>query len=259
MGTRRLIEHQFAQQVWRDARPVLVVFRPRITGTSKPGEILPDEHEFYIWRAGSALAALLSASDRLVHSVVFLSAYRQTKALQEAAITRTDHLTFGIENFIIRTQVIYDRVLRLVDAVFDLRNDEQMLTHKLVTTNLRIRHSTIVPVLKRIQKKTRQYSEQRNKLLHRGTWQDDDSYLLELATQLDESYKAEGGARPPEVENLDNIRREETLRVLKKKRREFLSFSDNLTDLLAQLLEHLKEPYEENKKNLARGLGKKTT
>ena len=157
--TSRLGEHDLAHQVWQDAIPVLSVYGVRRASTSKSGEILPDEHEFYMWRVGSALAALLSASDRLNHSVLFLSAYRQTKALQEARITRTDHLIFGIENFIIRTQVIYDRVLRLVDAVFHLMNDEQMLSHELVIRNIRIRHSAIVPILKRIRKKTRQYSE----------------------------------------------------------------------------------------------------
>jgi Cthe_2314-like HEPN len=258
--TMTLSDHDFTKLVLGDARPILAKYAPRRRDSLEPDGGVPDEYEFYVWRVASAHAALISSMGRLSQSVLFLSAYRETKALDAAKVTRTDHLLFGIENFIIWTQTIYDRVLRLVDAVFHLMNDEQSLNHELLLNNLRVRRNAdVVSILKRVRKKARQYSQERNALVHHGTWQDDDARLLELATQLEESYKREGGARPPEFESLYEVRKEQTREVLGRKRRQFLSFIRELTELLDELLKKLTLPFQETKKNLARGIGRETT
>jgi hypothetical protein len=115
MSDKYLLEHPFTKIVLEDVRPIL------INSTKANRDFLMNTHseyEFYIARVANRAAILISHCEQLNHSVYILCNYSISKAAKEAGITKAKYIRYSLENYIIRTQTIYDIILKLVDAIF---------------------------------------------------------------------------------------------------------------------------------------------
>jgi len=124
MRPSALIDHSLTKTIFEAVRPVMIA-EENYRRTHGPGSEYPlDEYEFYLMRVGNRLATLLSHCEQLSHAIHFMSTFRQTEASTRSGVTRTKHLRYCIENYIVRTQTLYDLILKLVDAVFHLLNSD---------------------------------------------------------------------------------------------------------------------------------------
>ena len=215
----------------------------------------PDEYEFYVIQVGHTLAHLLHLCEQLVHAVLFLSSFTPTKRMREAGITRAGHLQYNIENYLIRTQSVHDRVLKLVNAVFHLGLRPQDCRHDTIAKNLHVK-STGVPVrLQAMRKLLGKYRQDRNIIIHHETYQEDDLRELEmyyLAQKLDGDL--EGGIQGRFLYVARSLTRE----FVNQKMHEFDKFNGEIFRHLELLFDDLKPKYEAMTVSLRQKCGHET-
>lgn len=93
---------------------------------------------------------------------------------KKGEISRADHLIYNIENYLIRLNSVYDRVLQLVNVVFHLCIREESISHSVVVSNYRVDHnSDVVKRVKAIRKYLDEYAQDRHTLVHRHSLLDE--------------------------------------------------------------------------------------
>ncbi len=167
MTVDALQEHAFTKAVFDAVRPVIMAEHDHHQRHGREAEYIPDEYEFYLMRVGNRLATLLSHCEQLAHAILFISNYRQTPSLARAGISRTKHLRYNVKSYIIRTQTLYDLVLKLIDAVFHLMNADPQCRHTTIIQNLKVKLSQIPTVLKPLRKKLTELEQARHTVVHR--------------------------------------------------------------------------------------------
>ena len=149
MEIDELRQHHFFRRALDAARPVLLdIDAPGGKRLRKEERRLPDEHEYFVLRVGNTLSQLFSCCEQLEHGLHFIANYRETEVMRKAGITRAKHLTYNVENYLIRSQVLYDRALRLTDAVFHLTNGEAQCTHATIVNNVKVAHTGVPKALR---------------------------------------------------------------------------------------------------------------
>ena len=152
----------------------------------------PTQAEFYCLSVGRSLASLLSICQQLEHSIFYFSSFTPSEKMRKAGISRQSHLLYCIENYIIRTRSMYDRVLRLVDKVFLVYNPSRLISHELVISNIHFKNSDILSRLKSIRNPVKDFIRERNEIIHERKYLEDDLRELEGYTiflSIDEAPK----------------------------------------------------------------------
>jgi hypothetical protein len=110
-----LLAHPFVDRAMSEAIAVHLKLLPK--GGRLDADYLrdPEEHEYYLIEVGRMLAHLTTCYEQMEHAVEFLSDFSYSKRMRERGIRRHHHLLYNVENYIIRTQALYDRLLQLVN------------------------------------------------------------------------------------------------------------------------------------------------
>jgi hypothetical protein len=245
-----LKDHAFTKAVFDAVRPVLKVEYDYRQRQGRDAEYVPNEYEFYLMRVGNRLAAVLSHCEQLSHAILFMSNYRQTAAMGRTGITRMKHLRYNIESYIIRTQTLYDLVLKLIDAVFHLLNSDSQCRHATIVQNLKVKQTEIPNVLKPLRKKLSEFEQARHIVIHRGTYQDDELYRLELFTELEDSYRKSGHDLPVDIAFVPEARVEMTRELIKKRKAQYARFNSRVLQLVSDVFAVLHERFEEEERRL---------
>ena len=128
-----LATHPFAQDVLQRADAVRKLLVDREPMSIDPVfKRDPDEHEFFLLRTSHCLIGVLGCCSQLAQIPVYLSNHNQTPAMGRVGINRHAAIVYHLENYIIRTQSLLDRVLKLVDAVFHLTNEARNCRYEVV-------------------------------------------------------------------------------------------------------------------------------
>jgi hypothetical protein len=212
----------------------------------------PDEHELYLMTVGLALAELLTCCDQLDNAPHLMTNYRETQAMRGRGINRHSHVVFHIEGYLIRTQSILDRCLRLIDAVFHLTNDPKSCREQVVLRNSKVRRTNVPHLLKSIQKVLARYASTRNVLVHQGSLWDEELRRIEMFYIVEEAERAEGKTQWEYA----GARRILTQSFLRAKKKEYLSFNSDLSKVIAPLFDGLYPHYRTIESALLKQLGK---
>ncbi|GAB4416852.1 MAG: hypothetical protein Kow002_02970 [Anaerolineales bacterium] len=202
----------------------------------------PNELEFYIINVGRTLAHLLSMCEQLVHAVLFLSAFSPTKRMKEARITRSTHLQYNIENYLIRTQSVHDRTLKLVNSVFHLGLQPRDCRHDTIAKNLHVKPTRIPGSLKNIRKLLLQYQQERNSVVHHEGYQDDKLRSLEMFYIAKEIEEGKGESS---LDDFQYMGRRLTKEVVTQKMDEFDKFNGELFSQLIILFDNLEKEFHQ--------------
>jgi Cthe_2314-like HEPN len=251
---QRIRDHAFVHDA------LLLSFRvSRSLGDSTPTKVVakysrdPDEHEFFILTVGTAIAELITHCDHLDYIPLLLSTYRATPAIKVAGFNRHNHIVFHVESYLVRTQSLYDRVLKLVDASFHLLNAPRNCTDRVVLKNVKVERTGVPTVIKRLAKLLEPYARTRNEVIHQHGVKDDQLRLLEMYCLLDDAniLKSENEKR-----DYSEIKRELISIYVREKKQEFLEFNAQLANAIIAVLDSLKKHFEHEESNLRLKLGK---
>ena len=214
-------------------------------------EYIPDEYEFYLLRVGNRLATLITHCRGLEDAVLFMSSFRQTRSMANAGINRTRHVRYSMENYIIRTQTLYDVVLKLVDAVFHLMNADSQCRDATILQNLKVKRSDIAARLKPLRRKLTEFESARHKIIHHGGYHDDrDLYRLELYGEVEDSHARSGNGLPDALRFVPIARAELTRQFIRNRRLQYRRFNDRAFELVSDVLTALLDPFSDQERSL---------
>ena len=129
MSIQALHQHSFFTEVSREAVMIQRDLGIDPLAESDEGPLL-DELQFYVTRVGYSLAHTLPWVEQLHQAVHFLSDFGYSKKLRTDGIQRSHHLIYNIENYLVRLQAVYDRLLQLTNAVFHICMSDELVNHR---------------------------------------------------------------------------------------------------------------------------------
>lgn len=250
MNYQKLQEHDLVKMIFESVRPVMIAEHQHKQDKGKDAEYELDEYEFYLIRVGNRIATLLTICEQLVHTVYFITNFRQTSAMDRVGITRTKSLRYNVENYIIRTQTVYDLVLKLVDAVFHLANTDSQCRDVTILQNLKVKQSEVPKVLKPLRKKLQKLEQARHTIVHRGSYQEDDLYRLELFSEIEESYRRSGESFPSNLSYLPDTKSDITREFIRNRKARYSRFNTQIFKLIFDVLTCLQSYFENEKQRL---------
>jgi len=145
--------------------------------------------------------------------------------MREAGITRAGHLQYNIENYLIRTQSLHDRVLKLVNVVFHLGLHPRDCRHDTISENIHVEITDVPVKLKSIRKLLERYKKERNIVIHHESYNEDDLRKLEMFYLVQEN---EDQSDPGDQELFQYASRDLTRKTVIQKTDEFDQFNESL-------------------------------
>lgn len=240
LAFQKLVSHEFTKHGLNQG---VAVVQKLQTGSFANAQVEyvrdPDEYEFYLIEVGQTLSQLLSLCDQLTQTTVFLSAFSPTKRMKEVGITRASQIQYNIENFLIRTQSLHDRVLKLVNAVFHLGLDLRDCRHDTIVKNLHVKVTVVPTNLQRIRKLLGKYQQERNMVVHHAGYVENDLRKLQLF------HLVQNHSDDIEQEMFLNSTRYLTRKIVTQKIEEFSHYNEAVFLELALLFDELISKYNQ--------------
>jgi hypothetical protein len=216
----------------------------------------PDEHEFFLLRVAACLVEVLNCCHQLNQIPLYLANHRQTPAMKKATINRHSVIVYHIENYIIRTQSLLDRVLKLVDAVFHLLNNPRNCRFDVVIKNVKVEISDVPESIKSLRKLLGRYSAVRSEVIHEHSIKEDNLRILDLYFLLERWQEIFPRSKRS---NARELAQDMTREVLWKKKQEFSEFNKELAIAIAHIFEKLAPYFSREEQALKKRLSKPVT
>jgi hypothetical protein len=230
-----------------------------LLGNRHPSKVVPeysrepDEHEFFLIGVGISMAEVLSCCHQLEQIPILLTNHRQTTKMNKAGINRHSLSVYHLENFIIRTQGLLDRVLKLVDAVFHLTNDPRNCRYDVITRNVKVRVSDLLEPVKILKKVLDRYSGMRNDIVHHHSIKEDALRRLDMLFLMDRWEHISPEKRDSDIASLI---KETLFEILWFKKRELAGFNGEVATSIATIFDRLAPYYAREERTLKLRLSK---
>lgn len=236
-------KHPFVEDVFKRAMEIAKeIKKPNGFKVEVEFKREPVEEEFYVLQLGYCMAHLLTTIQQMEHTVLYMSNFSPTELMKEAGIDRSTHLLWSVENYVIRSQTAYDRILVLTDRLFHIHNAPNRISHESIVTNSHIKRTKIPDALKPVKKAVKKYYHDRNTIIHESSYADDDLRHIEGLAILSSNPDYD-------LQNAEMLKEElkyHVRRYVKKRKTEFLRINKNLCNALGELFSAMKPIY--NKK-----------
>ncbi|MBW2647716.1 MAG: hypothetical protein JRE23_16385 [Deltaproteobacteria bacterium] len=244
-GIRILNDNKLVRAVLHDGRTAFEDLEVDAAAIELPSDIELNEYQYYVQKVGFYIVHTLTWCKQLDLAIEFLSNYDYSKKIEAS---RADHLIYNLENYLIRLNSVYDRVLQVVNAVFHLCVNEENVGHSVIVSNYKVQHRPeIFAHIKAVKKFLQEYEQARHTLIHKHSWLDFKLRRIELFYLQD----LEG---PPESDawkgNLKTFRANYLRDYIAEKKAEFSKINEGLAELLDELLGALLDEYERQKHRL---------
>lgn len=207
----------------------------------------PAIDEFYCLQLGYYISHFLTVLQQMEHTIFYLSNFSPTEKMKKAGINRANHLIWSVENYIIRTQTAYDRLLIVIDRLFNLHNATNKISHEQIISNMHISRTDVPKYLKRVRKSIKKYYYDRNKIMHEASFMEEELNRIEGLSILVASGEYEG----TDNEFLKEDIKFEVRKYVKKKKAEFQRINRNLFSAVQDLFDVLSPIYERKYKELS--------
>lgn len=248
MSIEKLHQHAFFSETSEEAIRIQqeVGLDPFDDGSVEPTF---DELQFYITRVGYSLAHTLTWVEQLQQAVYFLSDFGYTQRMKDDGIRRSHHLIYNVENYLVRLQSVYDRLLQLTNAVFHICTSDELVNHRLIVSNLRMARTKVPGLLKAVKNTIKHKTEDRHEIVHRHSYMEPELRRVELLyMHTKETWEAGGNSIP--YKNLCYIRSQRMKKIIEAKKIEFLSINASLVSALEPLFTELHAQYKREKERL---------
>lgn len=114
-----------------------------------------------------AISEVYQTLQKLNQAIIYLTNYRVTPSLKKEGINRFSHIEYHLENYFIRTQSVYDKMLVVLNEVFRLGNAEENCIPKTIFTDSRLQGNRIISLMKDLRKILNKFRGPRDEIIHR--------------------------------------------------------------------------------------------
>jgi hypothetical protein len=173
--------------------------------------------------------------------------------MERAGINRHSQIVYHVENYVIRTQSLLDRVLKLVDAVFHLLNDPRNCRYDVVIKNVKVQVSDLPESIKDLRTLLSRYSAVRSEVVHQHSIKEDRLRALDLFFLTERWERVYPNPKHPSVGGLV---KEVTQEVLREKKNEFIEFNTEIAVAISRIFDKLMPYYSREEHALRLRLSK---
>lgn len=128
--------------------------------------------DYYIYGCSQSLSAVSAALEKTKMSILLLEQARDLIP-ENSPFNEYEFIEYSIENYFIRSVGLYDRCLIFTNRLLDLGIANESIDHVLVVTNEHVIHHELAEPLKKIGKACREFSKDRNVIIHHGRYNDE--------------------------------------------------------------------------------------
>lgn len=171
LGTSPFVTEVFgeASRVYRAAFIQGEEWKTDVTPTRKLTEA-----EHHATASGFAVAHYLGVLRQLVHLPGYLKQYRRTSALVSRGVTRASDLTYHLEGFLVRVEMLKDRAYQLCSAVCHTGLGLNAVNERAILRNRIVRSVGLDGPLKELKSICQPYKLSRNEVVHTHGLLDED-------------------------------------------------------------------------------------
>lgn len=235
----KLYDHQFIKSILDDNSDLKTI-ENRIQDDFS-------ELEFYMHNTMFYTVHCLSLLSQLENSIEFLSSYNY-KTKQK--ISRGNHLTYNVENYMIRVISITDRLLQMINAVFYLQVDERdvkvstILKHKNLSSTEIPNHFRLLNII------LKEYKDGRNSIVHRHSYIDKSLFRIEQFYHLEIEKRYFDKSSSEEIKNFKNMRRALLRDFLSNIKSKFKKTNNKCFEITLLIFDELNKQYAIKKSDL---------
>lgn len=236
MNTDKLVLHNFIQHVLKDAKPFLK--DAKIADVELINDDVISEIEHYIRNVHFYAIHLFHLCNQLERAIELLSNFRFNS---KNGISRGEHLTYNVENYIIRLTSLTDRILQTINAVFHLGINEKDINERVIMNNLKVTMTSLPVSFNEFRKVLGSYIGERNVIVHRHSHIKKDLHIIEALyhTQLSEIVLENND----KSENFKYVRTQALIRYLSKAKKDFKQINGICFEKLLLIFDDLDEQY----------------
>lgn len=241
---KKLIEHPLAKDILQRSMEVEKdLYGDNLDSLNKSPVRVPEDWEYFQISLGYYISQLFSWCQQLVNNIHFINAKTPNSTLKKRSITSYDLLIYHIENYYIRVQSLYDRILNFTDAVFFLGNSIDNINHKVIVDNSFVKMYKADVDLRKINKTIRDYlGTRRNQIIHQ------ENYKEQKITELEYYCLFQDGINIPETDYeakkfIPKIVKKLSQEIIEEKIPEFEKFNDTIFILLFKYFDRLHKIY----------------
>ncbi|MRX38395.1 hypothetical protein GJU43_03850 [Flavobacterium sp. LC2016-23] len=205
------------------------------------------ELEYYVNNTQFYFVHFLSLLSQLDNAVGLLNNFGYNK---KNTISRGDHLTYNVENYMIRVVSVTDRLLQFINMAYYLKIDESKVNYKKIIGNPRIKDSTLETLYLEVKQILNHYYNDRNSVVHRHSYANKELYRLQTLyhTTLTERYIERNSAE--EVKKLKYVRSQALKKFTEKVKLQFAETNEACFGIILRMLDTLHQEYNSNKEKL---------
>jgi len=197
------------------------------------------------WTLGAA-GELLNVCEQMEFASQLLSGYR-AQPDADSFMSRFDYLRYQIENHVLRTGMIVDRALQLVDVIFDLGIPPRECKYPIAAQNFHVVCTPVGQALEQLRNAVQPVQTQRNLISHRQSYTDESLYEVELLSVLQKSSKGDDDL----VQTIaTNVAKPKADAFVQSKRSELQTTNTAVFGRIAELFEALIQPYTDRYQRL---------
>ncbi|MCF7743780.1 Cthe_2314 family HEPN domain-containing protein [Aeromonas veronii] len=136
-------------------------------------------YEKYVVDTAVILGNVSRSEEKLKLSLMYIKANKDIKSI-DYDLTKEKLIEFTIEDFVVRSISVFDRVLSLINCVLELRIPKKKIAFVSVNSKIRKHHPDLSVSLKELKKITSKYLSDRNSIIHESTYTDRNLVKLQL-------------------------------------------------------------------------------
>ena len=236
MNADKLVMHNFIQQVLKDTEPFLKDAETADVELVND-DVIP-EIEYYIRNTAFYAIHLFQLCNQLERAVELLSNFRFNS---KDEISRGEHLTYNVENYIIRLTSLTDRILQTINAVFHLGINEKDINERVIINNLKVTMTSLPATFNEFRKVLGSYKDNRNTIVHRHSHIKKDMHIIEALYHKQLSNKILEDK--DKAKNFKEVRKEELTNYLSRTKKEFKQINGMCFEKLLLIFDDLDKQY----------------
>lgn len=204
---------------------------------------LSNTYDSYVFNVETSFEELVKLFRKLQLSIDIIEKLNIDSFMVDEKYNKYEYIIYLLENFIIRLLSIEDRSLNLINIIFDLGNDDRNCKEHIILKNKNVIDSDVNLSYKKLSKILTMYKEDRNTIIHHGSYSNDDTFYLELYN----SFLATGNLysnNDDQVKTLNNFYSAESREIKDIKVKEFNDVLKKIGEVILEVFNHLEQRYD---------------
>ncbi len=201
-----------------------------------------EKYHVNCWRTCKAISTSLEKLEIAEECVGF--SYKIVPPNKESNIG--NYIEFHIENYMIRSRAVYDRILIFTNYLCDIGTSKEYINHNAIITNQKVIEFGLESKLKLVNKACSTYRTSRNTIIHHDKYENENLEWITVANQAKEligdDYEKVLGISGEAIKS-------NTAWVISEHMKEFAQNTDNIISAVDCFLDAAFEIYKHNSKS----------